>query len=95
MIIEYTVSVGNILTIISVVGAAMAFIYTMRNEISLVKSDVRHLEEGQRSLAEAFSQLGKILTQVAVQDNRINMIEKRFDELSHGRGFIRKNAKES
>lgn len=89
MIIEYTVSIGNILTIISVVGAAMTFIYTIKNEISLVQRDVSYLEEGQRSLTEAFSQLGKILTQVAVQDSRINMIEKRVDEQAHGRGFIR------
>lgn len=91
MIIEYTISIGNIFTILAVLGGAMTFIYTIKNEISLVQSDVRHLEDGQRSLAEAFSQLGKILTAVAVQDSRINMIEKRFDELSHGRGFIRKD----
>lgn len=90
MIVDYTISIGNIATIITAFSGALLFIYTIKNEISLVQSDIRHLEDGQRSLTEAFSQLGKILTQVAVQDNRINMIEKRFDELSHGRGFIRK-----
>lgn len=90
MIVDYTISIGNIATIITAFSGALLFIYTIKNEISLVQSDIRHLEDGQRSLTEAFSQLGKILTQVAVQDNRINMIEKRFDELSHGKGFIRK-----
>lgn len=91
MMLDWTISIGNIATIIAVFGGAITFIYTIKNEISLVQSDVRHLEEGQRSLTEAFSQLGKILTQIAVQDSRINMNERRIDELSHGRGFIRKD----
>lgn len=88
-LIEYTVSLGNILTIVSVVGAVMTFIYTMKGEIGIIKNDIEHLEGSQKSLTEAFSQLGSILTSVAVQNTRISMIEKRVDELAHGRGFVR------
>ncbi len=66
----------------------MTFIWTMKGEIGIVRNDVRHLELGQKALAEAFTQLGKVLTSVAVQDTRITMIEKKIDELSHGRGYI-------
>lgn len=86
--IDYTVSLGNILTIISVVGAVMTFIWTMRGDINIVKNDIRYLQESQRALTEAFSQLGKILTSVAVQDARISMIEKKMDELAHGHGYV-------
>jgi hypothetical protein len=34
-------------------------------------------------------QLGSILTQVAVQDTRINRIETDIVELRHGKGFVR------
>jgi hypothetical protein len=40
-------------------------------------------------LTEAFRQLGKVLTQVAIQDNRINNMEKRLDELAHGKGIVK------
>lgn len=86
--IDYTVSLGNILTIISVVGAVMTFIWTMRGDINIVKNDIRYLQESQKALTEAFSQLGKILTSVAVQDTRLNMIEKKLDELAHGQGYV-------
>jgi len=91
--IQYEVSLGNILTIISVVGAVMTFIWTMRGDINIVKNDIRYLQESQKALTEAFSQLGKILTSVAVQDARISMIEKKMDELAHGHGYVdsRKN----
>jgi|SRR6478736_5528534 len=86
--IQYEVSLGNILTIISVVGAVMTFIWTMRGDINIVKNDIRYLQESQKALTEAFSQLGKILTSVAVQDARISMIEKKMDELAHGHGYV-------
>lgn len=60
----------------------------MKNQLSLMKNDIEHLEEAQRSLAEAFKQLGRVLTSVAVQDNRLTMIEKRIDELAHGKGLV-------
>lgn len=86
--IEYSVSLGNILTILTVVGSVMTFIWTMKGDINIVKNDIRYLQESQRALSEAFSQLGKILTAVAVQDTRISMIEKKVDELSHGQGYV-------
>lgn len=85
---EFTITLGNVLTIISVVGAVMTFIWTMRGDINIVKNDIRYLQESQKALTEAFSQLGKILTSVAVQDARISMIEKKMDELAHGHGYV-------
>lgn len=92
--IENTISLGNILTIFAVIGAITTFIWTMKGDINIVKNDIYYLQEGLKSLTEAFRQLGKVLTAVAVQDTRITMIEKKLDELAHGRGYIdvKKNA---
>ncbi len=87
-IIEYTISIGNILTILGVVGSTMALLYSMKGDIVIVKHDIHYLQESQKALTEAFSSLGRVLTQVAVQDNRINMMERRVDELAHGDGYI-------
>ena len=86
--IQYEVTLGNILTIMSVVGAVMAFMWTMKGDLNIVKNDIRYLQDSQKALTEAFSQLGKILTSVAVQDTRITMIEKKMDELAHGQGYV-------
>lgn len=67
----------------------MGLVYSMKNDINLLKNDMVHLQEGQRSLVEAFSQLGSILTSIAVQNTRLVLIEKRLDELSHGQGFVK------
>lgn len=87
-VVEYTVSIGNIMTIFSVVGSVMALMYSMKGDITVVKHDIHYLQESHKALTEAFTQLGKVLTQVAVQDQRINMFEKRLDEIAHGKGLI-------
>ena len=66
----------------------MAVIYNMKGDITIVKHDIHYLQQSHKALTEAFTQLGKVLTQVAVQDQRMNMVEKRLDELSHGKGFV-------
>lgn len=89
-VIENSISWGNILTTVTVIGAAITFIWTMRGDINIVKNDIRYLQESQKALTEAFSQLGKILTAVAVQDTRISMVEKKIDDLAHGHGYVNK-----
>lgn len=91
--IEYTISLGNILTILGVVGSTMALLYNMKGDIVIVKHDIHYLQESHKALTEAFASLGKVLTQVAVQDNRLNMIERRIDELAHGEGYVGKREK--
>ena len=89
MILEYTISIGSILQTVVLAATVLGFVYTMRGDINLVKRDIRYLQETQKALTEAFTQLGKILTSVAVQNSRMNMFEKRLDELSHGDGFVK------
>jgi DNA repair ATPase RecN len=86
--IDFSISIGNIITIFTVVGSVMALMYSMKGDITIVKHDVHYLQQSHKALTEAFAQLGKVLTQVAVQDQRINMVEKRLDELAHGKGIV-------
>ena len=86
--IDWSISLGNILTIVSVIGSVITLVYSMKNDISILKRDIDYLQDSHKALTEAFNQLGKILTQVAVQDQRLNMLEKRVDEIAHGKGFV-------
>ena len=87
--IDWTVSLGNIITILTVIASVIGLVYNMKADIVLLQNDVVHLEKAQQTMTEAFSNMGKILTSVAVQDSRISMIEKKLDELSHGKGYVK------
>jgi len=88
-VIDWTVSLGNIITILTVIASVIGLVYNMKADIVLLQNDVVHLEKAQQTMTEAFSNMGKILTSVAVQDSRISMIEKKLDELSHGKGYVK------
>lgn len=87
--IDWSISVGNLVEISTLVGAAITMFYAMRSDIRVLRHDFRFIEQKVETLNESFTQLGTILTQVAVQDSRLGMIEKAVDELRHGQGFIK------
>lgn len=91
MILEYTITVGSLLQSVLLIAAATAAFYALKGDVNVLSHDVHNIQQNQKAMTEAFTQLGKVLTQVAVQDNRIHMIEKKVDELSHGMGFVKKD----
>lgn len=81
-------NIDTIIKIALITFGALGFFLTLRNDITSLRGDITHIKENQKSLQEAFTQLGNILTKVAVQDARLNMIEKKLDELAHNKGFV-------
>lgn len=69
-------------------AAGFSLYFGIKSQISSIRTDIDHIKENQRDLSESFKQLGSILTKVAVQDTRLNMIEKKLDELAHNKGFV-------
>lgn len=83
--IDPTITIGNIIEIAVLFFGGLTVVFRMGG----MKSDMVHLKTQVGTLTTAFDKLGTILTQVAVQDNRLLNVEQRVTELSHGRGFIR------
>lgn len=86
--IDWTVNVGNLIQIVVVIGGGMWIFMSLRADVRIVRHDMANMKQRQDDLNEAFTQLGTILKQVAVQDQRLNQIEKTVDELRHGQGFV-------
>lgn len=81
-------SVDNILKAVAIFGGVISFVVYLRTELTQLKSDVSQIKEHQRVLMDNLKQLNTVLTQIAVQDARLNMVEKDIDELRHGKGFV-------
>ena len=89
--IDWVVSLGDVAQVASVITGVMFIFFKMRGDIQLLSYDISNIKDQQKALNESFSQLGKVLTQVSVQDARMMMLEKSIDELRHGRGFVKKD----
>lgn len=86
---DTTITIGNLMEIAAIVGGGFLVVIRMGGDIRVMKVDMGHLKTTVSALTAAFDRLGNILTQVAVQDVRIVALEKRIDELAHGRGFVK------
>lgn len=86
---DWTLNVSNLIQLGSVLGAWIWMFLSMRSELRILRHDINSLERAQIALGEAFKQLGTILTQIAVQDMRLSMIDKNLDEMRHGKGFVK------
>lgn len=86
--VTWTITAGNILEILIITASVITLFNRMGSSIDLLRKDVTYIQEGQKALNEAFKQLSIILTKVAVQDTRMTMLERRVDELAHGKGIV-------
>ena len=87
---DYTsfLTVDNIIKGLAVIGGIVSFIVYLRTELSQLRVDVTQIKEHQKMLMDSVQQLNAILTKIAVQETRLNMIEKDIDEIRHGKGFV-------
>lgn len=81
-------SVDNVLKATAIVGGIISFIVYVRTELVSLRADIAQIKDHQTMLMDNIKQLNNILTQIAVQDVRLSMMEKDIDELRHGRGLV-------
>jgi len=89
--IDYTITVGNICEILSMVIGGVYAVASIRRNVGLLKSEVGAMQAEIKKIAE-------LMKAVAVQDikidnisERLNLLDKRYDELRHGVGEWRPN----
>lgn len=84
MTFEPVIKVGDLLTLVLLTIGGLGFLWAMRGELRMLARDVR-------LQGEKIDKLEKVVTLQAVQDQRINDLDRRIEELRHGRGFIQRD----
>ncbi len=86
--IEWTISLGSILTLIFIVFSGVGFYWRQVYDAKEFKEDITEIKLDIKIL-------NKVIIDMALQTERLNNISKRVDrvevkvdELSHGEGFI-------
>lgn len=93
MMFEWTINIGHVITLLSIVVGAVVAFTSIQWRIKYLDESMDNIRQRMDTMNEAFAALSKTLNQVAVQDSRIQMLEKMVDELRHGEGFIRKTTR--
>ena len=88
MLIDWTISLGNIGTVLAIIFFGSGFYWKQLIDARIFKEDIVEIKTDLKSL-------NKIIIDLALQnlrlDNhvqRLNQMDKQIDELRHGKGYI-------
>lgn len=81
VMIEQTITIGNIIEIASILGGGLIVFITLKNTVANIKDDVVGIQNELKKLAD-------VITRMAVTDVRLTNLEQDIRELRHGRGFV-------
>lgn len=79
--IDYTITVGNIIEIGTIVVGGIATLVTLRNTVNNLKNDMTDMK------AE-IKKVGEVLVTLAVTTKRLDHVEEDIRDLKRGQGFI-------
>lgn len=88
IMIDWTISVGNLLQVFAFVIVGIGAFYTLRGDIRILRHDVKNIQQQQVGLVETMANISSTLTMVAVQAEQINQLRQTVDEMRHGQGFV-------
>lgn len=91
MIVDSTITIGNIIEI-SVIGfGGIGAIIALRNTVGNMKNDLTDLKAEIKKLGEIMIDMADIRGELKVSSNRITACEQDIRELRHGNGFVQRD----
>jgi hypothetical protein len=86
---EWTVKLGDILTMVGAVMVAAAFLYNRGGKEAGDQMTLKALSKEFTEMKTEFKAFSDTLQKIAVQETKIELLMKWYDELRHGQGFVR------
>lgn len=85
MIFEWTISLGNLLTVIAFFVSAITFVMFMRADIMVLSTRVTSLEAALRELVQANLAMAEQRGKLEQLDQRMNLLSDRVDSVIFNR----------
>lgn len=96
MAVDYTITLGNIIEIGSIIVGGLAVIWTLKADVNSLKTGANAIKVDLLSMQSEIKKLGEILVNLAdirgeirVLNTRVSMTEQDIRELKHGDGFVK------
>jgi hypothetical protein len=96
MVVDYTITIGNIIEISAMIGGGLLVLVTLRTDVKSLKAGTKALKLDFEAMQSEIKKLGEILINLAdirgeirVLGTRITANEQDIREMRHGDGFVR------
>ncbi|UPT93880.1 hypothetical protein J4G48_0031715 [Bradyrhizobium barranii subsp. apii] len=93
--IDFTITIGNIIEIVSIIGGGVLVLITLRADVGALKTgakalkdDIDAMQAELKKLSDVLISLADIRGEIRVLDSRITGAEQDIRDLRHGDGFV-------
>ena len=87
--IDYTITLGNIIEIGSIVSGGILVLITLKSDVKSLKRDFAGMQDEIKKLGEILINLADIRGEIKVLNTRVTATEQDIREMRHGDGFIK------
>lgn len=87
--IDYTITIGNMVEIASIVGGGIAVLWTLKADVGALKQGAKALKDDFNDMQMEIKKIGDVLVTQADQNRRIMHLEDDVREMRHGDGFVK------
>lgn len=88
MTFDATINLGHVLTFIGFAIGGLGVIWALKSDVRLLASELESMTKRLGGLETKWEKVADALRDIAVQEVRLNHIDRRIDDLQHGRGFV-------
>lgn len=85
---EWTVKLGDVLTMVGAIVVAAAFLYNRGGKEAGDQMTLNVLSKELKEMKTEFKAFSDTLQKIAIQEMKIDLLMKWYDELRRGEGFI-------
>jgi hypothetical protein len=78
----------KLIEIVSMLGGGGLVAFRLGKNSQVVREAMRQQAAEIAMLKDEIKELSKLVTEVAVQSKRLDILEQRYEELRHGEGFV-------
>ena len=84
-----TIDIGDLIKFAGLVLSALWFISKMSGRLDMVTAEIQALKDVVAGQSAQLAKFAEALIQIARQDERLDALDRRLDDLSRGQGFKR------
>lgn len=89
MVVDYTITIGNLIEIGSIVGGGLLVLVTLRNTVTGLKEDVTSIQYELRKMGDVLTKMAVAETRIDNADTRIARIESDIRDMRKGVGWVK------
>jgi hypothetical protein len=89
--LDLSVNLGNLITVVGFFLGGFMFVWAMRSRLDILGVELKVLKEASVEQNKQLLDFSRALVSLARNEERVNALDRRVEELRQGRGWVLQN----